>query len=158
MPELKHNESLARLWQETDKQLERERIPNQDDWKNADRQRGIPLDSNELIRRVLKMNPAIWPEDSLYCRGHVGFYFARDGRKEFSGAHCKKGIVYEFSRIYVDAADRPVAIEYGWREVLHRLLKKKLIKWNQMTKLFPIYNSVRSEPFDRQTQPLKEQT
>jgi hypothetical protein len=159
MPELKHNETLARLWEETDKKLRAERLPNQEDWKNVDRQRGLPIDSNELVRRIRKMSPFLWVEDSLNCPGHAGFYFSSfDGQKQFSGAHFKKGTVFEFSRIYVDAADRPVAVEYGWREVLHRLLKKKLIKWKQMVKVFPIYNSVRSEPFDRQTQPLKEQT
>lgn len=157
MPELKDNETIAKLWEQTDNELERERLPDQENWKNADRQRGLPMDSNDLIRRVRVLNPLLWAEDSRNCPGHAGFYFTQDGRKAFSGAHFKKGIVFEFSRIYVDAADRPVAVEYGWREVLHRLLKKKLIKWKQMVKVFPIYNSVRSEPFERQTQSLKEQ-
>lgn len=166
MPELKikkqlpgsQKDELARLWEDTDKQLEAERIPGQEDFKNEDRQRGIPLDSNELVRRITKMNPFVWVEDSLRCPGHAGFYFAKHEQKFFSGAHFKKGTVFEFSRIYVDAADRPVAVEYGWREVLHRLMKKKLVTWGQIVKYFPIYNSVRSEPFDRQTQELKEQT
>jgi len=158
MPELKYNETIAKLWEQTDNELERERLPDQENWKNADRQRGLPMDSNDLIRRVRVLNPLLWAEDSRNCPGHAGFYFTDNGQRAFSGAHFKKGIVFEFSRIYVDAADRPVAVEYGWREVLHRLLKKKLIKWKQMVKVFPIYNSVRSEPFERQTQQLKEQT
>jgi hypothetical protein len=166
MPELKikkqqpesQKDELARLWEDTDKQLEAERIPGQEDFKNQDRQRGIPLDSNELVRRITKMNPFVWVEDSLRCPGHAGFYFAKHEQKFFSGAHFKRGMVFEFSRIYVDAADRPVAVEYGWREVLHRLMKKKLITWGQIVKHFPIYASARSEAFDRQTQDLKEQT
>ena len=163
MPELEikkqlpcsQQEKLAELWEDTDKQLQQERVPDQENWKNADRQRGIPLDSNELVRRVQKMNPLLWVEDSLGCPGHAGFYFVKQGHKAFSGAHFKKGMVFEFSRIYVDAADRPVGLEYGWREVLHRLLKKRLLTWGQIVKQFPIYASVRSEAFDRQTQELR---
>lgn len=163
MPELKvkkqlpssQQEKLAELWEDTDKQLAPERFPQQAEWTNADRQRGIPLDSNELVRRVLKLNPFLWVEDSIRCRGHAGFYYVKHGHKEFTGAFFKKGIVYEFSRIYVDKADRPVAVEYGWREVLHRLLKKKLITWGKMVKLFPIYSSQRSQAFERQTRDLR---
>lgn len=148
-------EELARLFEDTDKQLESERVPGQENWKNADRQRGIALDSNDLILRVLKMNPFVWTEDSINCPGHANFYFVKNGHKECAGAPFKRGMVYEFSRIYVDASDRPIGIEYGWREILHRLLKKKLISWAKMVKHFPIYNSARSEPFDRQVQNYK---
>jgi hypothetical protein len=151
-------EQLAEYFEKTDKQLEKERIPGQEEFKNADRQRGIPLDSNELVRRITKINPFVWVEDSRNCPGHAGFYFSKHEQKFFSGAHFKKGMVFEFSRIYVDVTDRPVAVEYGWREVLHRLMKKKLITWAQIVKNFPIYSSQRSEVFDRQTQDLKEQT
>lgn len=148
-------EQLHRMWEETDKQLERERIPGQEDFKNADRQRGIPIESNDLIRRVRKMNPFLWAEDSRNCPGHAAFYYVQQGKKQFSDAHFKKGIVFEFSRIYVDRADRPIAIEYGWREVLHRLMRKRLISWGQIVKHFPIYSSRRSEAFERYIQELK---
>lgn len=165
MPELKiknqlpssNKEKLAEMWEATDQQLEAERLPGQKDFQNADRQRGIPLDSNELVRRVTLMNPFIWAEDSINYPGRAGFYFAKREVKHFTGAHFKKGVVFEFSRIYVDRADRPVAVEYGWREILHRLMKKKLITWWQIVKHFPIYASARSEAFDRQIQDLKEQ-
>lgn len=148
-------EKLAELWEATDKQLQVERVPGQENFKNFDRQRGIPLDSNDLILRVLRMNPFLWTEDSMHCPGHANFYFVKNGEKACAGAPFKRGMVYEFSRIYVDRADRPVGIEYGWREVLHRLLKKKLITWGQMVKHFPIYSSARSEAFERQTQQFK---
>lgn len=148
-------DELARLHEETDRLVQSERLPGQENYKNFDRQRGIPLDSNELVRRVLKMNPFLRVEDSVGCPGNVGFYYVKYHPREFTGAHFRKGVVFEFSRIYVDAADRPIAIEYGWREVLHRLLKKKLITWGKVVKLFPIYSSARSEAFERQTQELR---
>lgn len=165
MPELRikkqlpssNADELARLQEDTEKQLATERVPDQENFKNADRQRGIPMESNDLIRRVRIMNHLLWAEDSRNCRGHAGFYYIDRGEKAFSGAHFKKGIVFEFSRIYVDRADRPVAVEYGWREVLHRLMKKRLITWRQIVKHFPIYSSARSEAFERYTQDLKEQ-
>lgn len=156
LPESNWDE-LARLQEDTDKQLERERVPHQEDWKNEERQRGLSIHSNELIRRVKKMNPAIWAEDSQRFRDRVGFYYSTPlwDEKRFTGAHFKKGMVHEFSRIFTDLADRPVAIEYGWREVLHRLMKKRLISWDEVKRNFPIYDSAVSEAFDRQTQKYK---
>lgn len=148
-------DELERLWEDTDRQLERERLPQQEDWKNPERQQGISLHSNELIRRVKKMNPAIWVEDSQRFRDRAGFYYATPNARLFSGAHFKKGMVHEFSRIFTDTADRPVAVEYGWREVLHRLMKKRLVSWEQVKRNFPVYDSVVSEAFDRQTQKYK---
>lgn len=163
MPELKikkqlpssQQEKLAELWEDTDKQLAADRFPQQEEWTNAERQRGIPLDSNEVVRRVQKCNPFIWAEDSINCSGHISFYFVKYGHKTYTGAFLKKGIVFEYSRIYVDASDRPVAVEYGWREVLHRLSKQRLVTWGQIVKHFPIYSSARSAAFERQTRELR---
>lgn len=163
MPELRikkqlpssQEEKLAELWEDTDRKLESERVPDQENFTDADRQRGIPLEANELVRRVRKMNPFLWAEDSINCRGHANFYFVKRGEKRCAGAPFRKAVVFEFSRIYVDRANRPIAIEYGWREILHRLLKQKLVTWGQIVKHFPIYSSARSEIFERHIQELK---
>lgn len=164
MPELKikkqlpssNGDELARLQEDTERQLARERIPDQESFLNADRQRGIPMESNDLVRRVQLMNPLIWAEDSINCRGYANFYFAGEHGKQCAGTPFKRGIVFEFSRIYVDAADRPVRLEYGWREVLNRLIRKRLIRWKQVVRFFPIYSSARSMHFERAIQEFKD--
>jgi hypothetical protein len=153
MPDTQAQEQLIEKWEDTDKKLERERLPHQDDWKNEKRQTGHRMTSNEVIYRVMKMNPSIWVEESKRHPENVGFYYASPllGAKTFTGAHMKKGPVREFSLVKTDAADRPIGVEYGWREVLKRLLKLKLITWEQIKRRFPITESTPSAAFDEQT-------
>lgn len=152
----KAEEELHRLWEETDRELERERIPDQEHFTDEERQKGIAIHANELVRRITKMNPGIWAEDSINCPGNAGFYYTKpDGLKACAQTPFNKGMVREFTRVYVDMADRPVGIQYGWREILYRLLKLKLISWESIQSNFPIYDSVRSELFDAKVQELK---
>lgn len=148
-------DELAGMWEDTDKKLANCRIPDQESWKRD--RRGISIHSNELIRRVKVMNPAIWAEDSINLKTQIGLYFPSPlgGIKRYSGAHFRRGMVREFSQVFTDRADLPVAIEYGWREVLHRLLKMRLVTWEQICKQFPIFDSSTSEAFDRQVQKFK---
>jgi hypothetical protein len=149
-------EKLAELWEKTDKDLARERIPNQDDWKNEDRQQGNWLHSNELVRRILQINPTVWAEDSINCPGHANFYYrSPNGTKMCAGSPFKKGPIREFSVVFVDRADRPIGVEYGWREVLRRLLARKLVSWEQILMHFKLYSSQRSEPFEKAIQQYK---
>jgi hypothetical protein len=148
-------EELARLQEDTGKLIERERVPGQDDYENHKRQEGTWLHSNELVRRITGINPGVWVEDSINCPGHANFYYSKDGRKACAQAPFKKGPLREFNIIHNDAAGRPVGIEYGWREVLKRLLQKRLISWLFIQMTFPLYESVRSERFNQQIRKFK---
>ena len=143
------DEELARLKEETGNLIEKERIPGQDNYENHVRQEGTWLHSNEVIRRIVRMNHSIWPEDSVNCPGHANFYYSFRGAKTCAQSPFKKGPMREFSIVHHDRAGRPVAVEYGWREVLHRLLKRNLITWTEVLINFPIYPSRRSEAFDQ---------
>jgi hypothetical protein len=154
--QISSNEELARLQESTAKLIEKERVPGQDQLEKHEDQNGTMLHSNEVIRRILRMNSLIWPEDSINCPGHANFYYAdKDGVKTCAQSPFKKGPMREFNIIHHDAAGRPVGIEYGWREVLRRLLEKRLISWAQIQMNFPVYESVRSERFDRLTKRFK---
>jgi hypothetical protein len=153
--QISSDEHLARLQEDTARQIEKERVPGQDDFEKLERQKGHPLSSGELLWRVSKMNSRIWPEEKVLGRVSL-FYSTREGEREFTGAHFPQGVVWEFSQCYPDLAGRPVRWEYGWRVVLHRLMQKGLITWRQIKKLFPIYESTPSAAFDRQTRELKE--
>lgn len=150
-------EELARLQESTAKLIDKERIPGQDDYEKRERQQGTMLMSNEVVRRILRMNRHIWVEDSLNCPGHANFYYPAPpgGRKACAGAPFKKGPMREFSVVFTDTAGRPIAVEYGWREVLHRLLKKNLITWMQVQMGFPLYEMSQSADFDRQVRKFK---
>jgi hypothetical protein len=150
------DEELARLQEDTAKAIDQERIPGQNQYEKHVEQQGLVLDSNEMIRRVLRMNHALWPEDSINCPGHANFYYVTpEGMKACAGSPFKKGPLREFSIVLHDTAGRPIGIEYGWREVLHRLLKQKLISWPQVYRYFPLHPSRLSRAFDSQTQKYK---
>jgi hypothetical protein len=143
--------------------VEKERIPHQDEYEKHEQQQGTMLHSNEVVRRVLNMNPKLWVEDSRNLKGHANFYYTgHDGTKRCAGAPFKKGPMREFSVLYVDRAGRiasigpgSVPVEYGWRTVLQRLLSKQLITWAQIVMNFRIHVQAQSGPFDQQTQVYK---
>lgn len=153
----KAQEELCRLQEDTAKLIDRERVPGQDDYEKHERQQGTMLHSNDVVRRILRMNSTIWPEDSINCPGHGNFYYPSPvtGKKACAGAPFKKGPMREFSIIYKDAAGRPIGVEYGWRTILVRLLKKNLITWQQIQMNFPIYEMRQSKAFDQQAQEFK---
>lgn len=142
-------EKLRQLWEDTDRQLAQYRYPDQEDFKNAERQTGRGMWSNELIRKILALNNRLWVEDCAAIKGCAGFYWAIDGVKKFTNASFEKGFLPEFSIIRVDRADLPAAvkvsyvddvpnspIKYGWRTVLLRLVKVKALTMRQVVAVF----------------------
>lgn len=155
--QISSNEKLMELQESTAKLIERERIPGQDEFEKHDQQKGTMLHSNDMIRRILRMNHKLWVEDSVNMPGHANFYYPAQvsGAKTCAAAPFKKGPMREFSIIYQDRAGRPVAVEYGWRQVLLRLMQKNLITWQQVQMGFPIYEMRQSSAFDKQVQRFK---
>lgn len=130
-------EELLRLWEDTDKMLERQRYEDQADFKNAERQMGKVLHSSELVRRIQKLNPNLIVEDSVAMKGNAAFYLVDKEGKHYTNASFNKGHVPEFTIMTTDAADLPVHYPtYGWRTVLVRLLKFNAITWQQVLSTF----------------------
>jgi hypothetical protein len=133
---LSREERLLKSFEETDRALEKYRLDDHEELKNAEKRLGQQLSHQELIRRVVKLNPQVWAEDSNYDKNVVGFYRTNSaGEKEYLVAF-EKGILPEFSFIFVDAADLPVKEKRGWRTVLHRLLAKGALTWAQVLEIF----------------------
>lgn len=136
LPE-KDMDELQRIREMSDSFLGQHRFPDQDNFKDKARQLGHPLHSSELVRRVKKLNPALIVEDSINCRGNAAFYTVdATGEKKYTNASFKKGILTEFSVIETDAADLPVRVQYGWREVLLRLVKAGCLSFRQVVRMF----------------------
>lgn len=152
----RNKETLDELWEKTDAQISAMRLPDQDFFKDEHRQVGRPMHSSELIRKVLKINPKLVCEDSLNCRGNAAFYyFTPDGVKQPTNAHFKKGILAEFSVVQTDRADLPTKVQYGWREVLLRLVKAKQITLAALLKAFGDTNAVQSKHWRRDAQKFR---
>lgn len=152
----RNQDVLAEMWEKTDKQLAANRFPGQEGFKDKLRQMGTPMHSSALITKVQKLNPRLVAEDSTNCRGNAGFYYSTaTGEKRFTGAHFRKGVLPEFSVIETDAADLPVRVQYGWREVLARLVKSGQLTLRQVVKAFGDTNTVQSDNWRREIQPFR---
>lgn len=134
-------EALARLYEDTDRRLRQFRLPDHDALKQRERLIGTPMAHTELIRRVTKLNPRVWAEDSINFPENWGFYTTdQHGAKTFIVA-AAKGFLPEHSWIEADRADLATKEHRGWRTVLTRLLDAKALNWSQVTEAFGDTNS-----------------
>jgi len=138
---LRGAEALAQSFEQIDKSLQQYRLPDHEQLKDVDARMGKPLHFAELIRRVVKLNPSLWAEDSINRPGNVGFYRHRTPTpedpcdKEYLVAF-PKDILPEYSIIETDAADLPVKEKRGWRTVLLRLLQQRALTIEQVSSAF----------------------
>lgn len=129
---LSPQEQLLRSYEDTDKRLERYRLSDHNDLKNARKRLGQPFTHRELIQRVEKVtNRRVWAEDSLHDPNVVGFYYTKNGQKAYVCAF-DKGMLPEFSIILTDTADLPIKEKRGWRTVLTRLLQTGAMSWSEV--------------------------
>lgn len=87
---------------------------------------------NEFVRRVLKLNPSLWVEDSIAAPGMFNFYRMKEGRKVALNTPLNRGFIPEFSIITTDNADLPVKLQLGWRTALQRLVQQKVLTKRQV--------------------------
>lgn len=149
---LSKEEALLKSFQETDRALQRFRLDDHEHLKDVEARMGKPMLHTDLIRRVLKLNSAIWTEDSNNDSSVVGFYTRdQEGNKVYLVAF-EKGILPEFSFILTDAADLPVKEKRGWRTVLLRLLKQNALSWPQIVAIFGDAHGFASDRWRAETQ------
>lgn len=150
-------EELSRLREMSDNRIAGHRFQDQDNFKDKERQLGTPLHSTELVKRIRKINKNLTVEDSMNCRGHAAFYYhTPEGEKRYTNASFKKGILSEFSVIETDAADLPVRVQYGWREVLSRLLQARQLSLKAVLRMFGDAHTVQSQHWRRNVQRFRD--
>lgn len=129
---------LQRMFAETDRDLERQRFPGQEDFKQTEKRMGKLMQSGEFIKKVLSLNKNLLFEKSISCKGHGAFYLVKGKRKVYTAANFKLGWIPEWSTMETDKADLPVreGLTYGWRTVLQRLIQQKAIRKNRADAIF----------------------
>lgn len=130
------DELLAKMFEETDKDLARQRFPNQEDFKNKEKRMGKMMLSGDFIKRVLSLNRNLLFEESKSCKGNGAFYWMKGKRKVYTAANFKLGWIPEWSDIETDTADLPTAVNYGWRTALQRLIQQRAISKRAADKIF----------------------
>lgn len=129
---------LARMFEETDKDLARQRFPNQEDFKNKEKRMGKIMLSGDFIKKVLSLNRNLIFEESLSCKGNGAFYWMKGKRKVYTAANFKLGWIPEWTTMETDTADLPTreGLTYGWRVPLQRLIQQRAISKRQADKIF----------------------
>ena len=129
---------LARMFEETDKDLARQRFPGQEDFKQAEKRMGHIMQSADFIKRVLSMNRNLIFEESISAKGNGAFYWMKSGKKIYTAANFKLGWIPEWTIMKTDTADLPTreGLTYGWRVPLQRLIQQRAISRRQADKVF----------------------
>jgi hypothetical protein len=130
-------EMLKGMHQATDKQLQSYRFPDQESFKNEDKQFSRAMWSQEFVRRITKLNPRLFVQDSKNAPGCAGWYKMIGKVLTFTGASFRHGLIPEFTIMKTDKADLVTEFVYGWRGVnVLRLLFSQDITWNQVMREF----------------------
>ena len=135
---------LPAMYEDTGKQIERQRMPGQSDFTNAEKRVGRGMFTNQLVKMVTKLNPNLICEDTLAIKGCAAFYEIRynptTGRQEkrYTAACFRKGFIPEFTIVREDAAGliSSDTITYGWRTVVQRLIQGKCLRYRQAMEIF----------------------
>jgi hypothetical protein len=152
-------DTLKALWEATDKQLQRQRWEDQEDFKNQEKRMGKGIWHTELVTRLLKLNKDLICEDSQAMKECASFYLVQNNVRTYTGACFRKGFLPEFTVMKTDRADLPTqdGLTYGWRTVLQRLVQKKAITYRQMLSVFGEvhYGDQRAKHWDRAIAPFR---
>lgn len=140
---------LAERYEQTDNDLERQRWPGWKDFKNADKRMGRSMPESELVRKVSRLNPDLFAEDSKWSKGCAAFYWKRGGLKIYTSACWRKGWIPEWTIMETDAADLQTREGYrpGWRQILQRLIQAGALKRREVEKIFGLvhYGDLRGQ-------------
>ena len=132
----------------TEKRLEPYRWPVQDKFTDTERQNQGGMWSNELTRRILKLNRKLIVQDSKNAPGCAGFYKMILGVLTFTNASFRHGFLPKYTIMKEDTAGLATEFTYGWTTVLMRLIKSKDLKYAQVTREFGIIEDDRAKHWD----------
>jgi hypothetical protein len=149
-------ESLAKLKEQNNKSAEQFRIPDQDVLENREAALGWPMQPNDLIRRIQKLNPKIVVEPGG-VRNAVAVRYPKlneNGElvKAYVTGFCIDMPLPEFSAVVVDARGNPVRELRGWRTILAALVRQKCLTEKQVTLTFGNANGQRAELWNKHMQ------
>jgi hypothetical protein len=129
-------EMLKGMHQATEKRLEAYRHPDQKDFVNSERQNVGGMWSSELVRRIRKINPKLFIQDSRNAPGCAAFYKMVGDELTYTNASFRHGFVPKYSIMKEDKAGLATEFTYGWTTVLLRLIKLGDLKYNAVVREF----------------------
>ena len=126
-------EAMIKAHAEDHKFLERYRLDNHEDLKNAEARAGRRMHSSELARRVTVLEPLIFVEQQINFPDDLGFYMPDVGGVKRYLSSFPKGWIREFSYVLVDHQDLPCEEVRGWRTILFRFWAQECLAGSKYT-------------------------
>jgi hypothetical protein len=125
-------------------------FPDQESFENAEKQAGKGVWSHQLVRQIVKLNANLFVEDSVLVPGCAAFYKMIDGKKTPTGASFRKGLIPEFTIFKPVTEFDSMAITYGWRTVVMRLVKSRDLTYADVYRIWGEvhYNDARGKHWD----------
>lgn len=151
------DEMLKGMQQQTDKVLQTHRYPDQDSFKNVEKQTSQGMWSHELVAKIRKLNPKLIVQDSLNVKGCAAFYKMVGETLTYTNASFRHGFMPEFTIMKADTADLVTDFVYGWRTVLMRLVKSGDLKQAVVDKTFGfvMYSDERAKHYNANVQEFR---
>jgi len=123
-------EAIVKATEDTKKQASANRIPDQAILEDHEAARGIPMEANELIRRLQKMNSKLLivpggVPNAVAVRYPTKNENGEIEQKYITGFYLEK--LPEFSSVIVDNMGLPHREVRGWRSVLMALIDNNIL-------------------------------
>jgi hypothetical protein len=112
------------------------RYPDQESFENSEKQTGKGIWSHQLVKQIAKLNPNLFVEDSLLVPGCAAFYKILGKEKTATGASFRKGLIPEFTIFKPSTEIDSIAITYGWRTVVMRLVKSRDLRYADVLRIW----------------------
>lgn len=132
-------EAIAKATEETRAIASINKIPDQYILENHEAARGVPMEANELIRRLQKMNPKILIQPGGVPNAVAVRYPTQNENGEIeqmyiTGFYLEK--LPEFSSVTVDNMGLPHREVRGWRSVLMALIDNNILNRTAVDLMF----------------------
>lgn len=130
-------EASAKYKAEKDKQLDQYRLPDQQLLTDLVARMGKPMTHTDMVERIRKITGyKLWAEESITMPGNMNLYRMVKDVKTCCNTPFRMGYVPEYTVIHETDRRMPGERTPGWREVLLRLIKQRIITRPQADGMF----------------------
>lgn len=131
-------------------------LADQDELADATARLGKPMQHSELIKKVVGLtNGKLHAEASIAWPGGYNFYMFVNGEKVCLGAPFEQGWMPEYTVVHENERHVVDSRTVGWREVLMRLMKKRILTEKQVFKAFGTPTPTPSDRWQKQSKRLR---
>lgn len=132
---LSPTEALASLQEDTDRSLQKFRLPDQDFLSKEEARWGRPMHHTDFISKLRTIVPGLVVMEAPYTPNAFSLYLVKGEQVQYLG-WMQQEYAPEFEVIITNERNLPVAQKRAWRTVLLRLIKAGIITEQEAQEVF----------------------